>query len=259
MMNKIIKIGLFFSILSFTMVIPCIFVGFLENKVPLSVVIAFLYLITGIILFKQTYSKFLCINRNSQRWCKIPSNEELEIVEDAKELIKSVDSKIVISKFNVYKVRFVMHAWFEYDASTKELNIFIPFKLLLKHGGKDLCFLAVLHEVLHSQNLKDNLLIFNKEFIEGINQLLTIWLINNYSKKYKIPKNKSFSIRLTKNYSLVITRNQWANMVYPKEVNIVKNILQKSNMDYKQVFLKYIDFEPEFFRSFVPSKYFKKQ
>ena len=259
MFNKITTIGFFLSILAFILVIPIIFIGFLEGKIILYIIIACLYLIVGSILFKYTYSQFLFENRKSERWCKVLSDEELEIVEDAKNLIKMVDNKIEISEFNIYKVRFIFHGWFLYDKSTKELNIFIPFKLLLKCGGKNLCFLAVLHEILHSQNLKDNLLIFNIEFLEGLNQLLTIWLINNYSKKYKIPEDKSFSIRLIKNFYLNVTILQWANMIYPKEVDIVKEILHKSNMDYKQVFLKYIDIQPEFFKSFVPLKYFKKQ
>lgn len=258
-MNKVIKIGFIVSILALILVIPIIFIGFIDGTVLLSIIIGCLYLILGTILFKYTYPKLLIENRKSERWCKIPSDEELEIVEDAKELIKSVDNKIVISSFNVYKVRFVMHGWFYYDEDTHELGIFIPFKFLLRCGGKDFCFLAVLHEVLHSQNLKNNLIIFNKEFLEGLNHLLTIWLINTYSKKYKIPKSKCFSVRLIKGLYLDITINHLANTVYPKEVNMVKNILQKSNIDFKQVFLKYIDIQPEFFKDFVPSKYFKNQ
>ncbi len=258
-MKKVIKIGFILSILALILVIPIIVIGFIKDAVLLSIVIGGLYLITGTILFRETYTQLLIENRKSERWCKILSDEELEMVEDAKELIKSVDNDIVIASFNVYKVRFVMNGWFYYDEDTQELSIFIPFQFFLRVGDKDLCFLAILHEVLHSQNLKDNLMIFKKKFLEGLNQLLTIWLIDNYSEKYKITKSKCISVRLIKGLYLNITINHLINLVYPKEVNMVKNILQKSNLDFKQVFLKYIDIQPEFFKSFVPSKYFKNQ
>lgn len=249
-MNKIIKTGFYFSILCLILVIPILVIGFIGNKVLLSIIAGCLYLIVGITLFKFAYPEFLVENRKSKRWCKTLSAEELEIVEDAKELIKSVDRNIVISEFNVYKVRFLMHGWFYYDKATQELNIFIPFKFLLRFGGKNLCFSAVLHEILHSQNLKNNIMVFNMKFLEGLNQLLTIWLIENFSEKYSIPKNKKFPVRLIK--KLYVT-------IYPKEVKMVKDILQKSTIDLKEIFLKYINFQPEFFKKFVPSKYFEKQ
>ena len=258
-MNKIIKIGFIFSILSLMLVIPILVIGFIGDIVLLSIIAGGVYLILGIILFKLTYPKFLIENRKSKRWCKPLSAEELEIVEDAKELIERVDNNIVISEFNVYKVRFLMRGWFSYDEASQELNIFIPFKFLLRFGGKNLCFLAVLHEVLHSQNLKSNIMVFDIKFLEGLNQLLTIWLIQNYSEKYNIPKNKIFSLRLIKHLYVDITKYSLENTVYPKEVNMVRDILQKSSIDLKEIFLNYINFQPEFFKNFVPSKYFKKQ
>lgn len=257
-MNKIIKIGFIFSILCLILVIPILIIGFMGDIVLLSIIAGCLSLNAGIILFKFTYPKFLIENRHSKRWCKTLSAEELEIVEDAKELIKKVDNNIVISEFNVYKVRFLMYAWFFYDEATQELNIFIPFKFFLRFGGKNLCFLAVLHEILHSQNLKNNIMVFNIKFLEGLNQLLTIWLIENFSEKYSIPKNKEISVRLIKELYVNITINSLGNSVYIKEVKMVKDILQKSTIDLKEIFLKYINFQPEFFKNFVPSKYFEK-
>lgn len=251
-MNKICFI---LSILCLMLVKPILVIGFIGDVVLLSI-IAGCYLIVGIILFKFTYPEFLIENRKSKRWCKTLSAEELEIVEDAKELIKRVDNNIVISKFNVYKVRFLMHGWFSYDETTQELNIFIPFKFLLRLGGKNLCFLAVLHEVLHSQNLKNNIMVFNIKFLEGLNQLLTIWLIENFSEKYSIPKNKEISVKLIKKLFAI---NSLEISVYAEEVKMVKDVLQKSSVDIKEIFLKYINFQPEFFKGFVPSKYFEKQ
>ena len=248
-MNKlnINFIAFIYSILCFILAIHMLVIGFIDLKL-LSIIAGCLYLIASIRIFKLTYPGFLIKNRKSNRWCKAPSTEELEIIEDAKELIKSVDNNIAISKFNVYKIRFCMHGWFYYDKNTQELNIFIPFKFYFWFGGKDLCFLAVLHEVLHSQNLKNNIMVFNIDFLEGLNQLLTLWLIENYSEKYNIPT------------SLELTKHLYSNIsIYEKEVNMVKDILEKSNIDLKEIFLKYINFQPEFFKNFVPSKYFKKQ
>lgn len=255
-MAKIIKAGFAYSIVLLLLVIPICIIGFIVCKEL--ILVGVMFLIAGIVLFKQTYCYLLVINRKSERWCKTTlSNEELEIVEDAKELIRSVDNQIVISSFNVYKVRFVAHGWFHYDKDTHELCIFIPFKLLLRLESKDLCFVVVLHEILHSQNLKNNLNIFNIEFLEGLNQLLTNWLIDNYSKKYKSKKIRFISLKLSKNSSLCISLRN--TQMYERKVNMVNSILQEANIDLKQVFLKYIDFQPEYFKSFVPSKFFKHQ
>lgn len=246
-MNKV-KICFVASILILILVIPAIFIDFIRGNV-IGILCMCLVLIADTMFLKYIYPKFLFENRKSKRWCKILSDEELEIVEDAKELIKSVDKKIVISEFNIYKVRFVQQAWFRYDEDNQELNIFAPFKFLLKYCGRDACFLIVLHEVLHSQNLKNNIAIFNDEFLEGLNQLLTIWLIENYSEKYKMTN----SVKICLCFVLL------TGEIYSKEVNMVKQILQKSNIDIKQVFLNYIDIQPEFFEKFVPSEFFEKQ
>lgn len=222
------------------------------------IILGSLFLILGIILFKNSYEDFVISNRKSKRWCKPLSDKELEIVEDAKKLIKKVDSNIQISEFNVYKISFSLQGFFYYDVDTKELCIFIPFTVILLIGGKNLCFLAVLHEVLHSQNLRNNnVLFFEMNFLEGLNQLLAIWLIENYSEKYKIPKKKYFSLRLTKNLKLKLTINHLANTVYTEEVRLVKEVLKDNNL--KEVFINYIDMKPEFFKSFVPLEYLKNQ
>lgn len=257
-MKKIVHIGFILFFLCIILATIFMVISFVAD-IGVLTIIASLYLIVGIKLFKLTYPEILFENRKSERWCKPLSTEELEIVEDAKELIKSVDSNIVISEFNVYKVRFMMRAWFRYHKDTQELNIFIPFKFLFRLGGKNLCFWATLHEVLHSQNLKNNSMFFKIKFLEGLNQFLTIWLIENYSEKYSIPKDKKISIRLIRKLYVDITITSLAGTSYTKEVKMVKEILQKSNIDFKEVFLKYINFQPEFFKSFVPSKYYQNQ
>ena len=258
-MNKLIKFGFTVSIFYLISVIPVLVIGFIKGAVVLSIIIGCVLFIGGIILFKMTYPDFLIQNRKSERWCKPLSIEELEIVEEVKELIKKVDPDIVISEFNVYKVSFLMHGWFSYDEVTQELNIFIPFKFFSWLGGKKLCFLAVLHEVLHSQNLKNNIRVFNRAFLEGLNQLLTIWLIENYSEKYSISENKKFSLRITKKISIIIKMSAFENIIYQDEVRMVRDILEEAAIDFKEVFINYINFQPEFFREFVPTMYFEYQ
>lgn len=205
----------------------------------------------------MNYENFVINNRKSKRWCKPLSIKEIELVEDAKKLIKKVDNSIEIADFNVYKIGFSLQGFFYYDEDTKEMCIFIPFTILLLIGGENLCFLAVLHEVLHSQNLKNNEFFFKINFLEGLNQLLTIWLVENYSEKYKIPKRKCFSLRLTKNIKLKLTIYHLANTTYIEELRLVKEVLKKDN-DLKEVFMNYIDMKPEYFKSFVPLEYFEQ-
>ena len=237
MKKKLLKIGFYCSIILLIMVVLTSFIGLIKDIVLIATTISILLLVIGLKLFNYTYPNFLFEKTKSERWCKKLSREEKKLVKDAKKLIRKVDNKIVLSKFNVYKVNFCLKSWCHYDSDTKEINIFIPFTFYLKVLGKDIFFHAVLHEILHAQNGNKSGSVFKTNFMEGLNDLLTIWLIENYSKKYDHLKNKGI-------------------IGYPDEVNMVKDILQKANVDIRQVFLNYIYFQPDFFRSFVPEKYF---
>ena len=160
-----------------------------EESYPLCIKVLIMFVVVLICFesLKGAYKEYLTLTK-SRKWSKELNKEELEIVEDAINLIKSVDENIEIANFSVYKVKHIGDGWFNYDEDTHELGIFIPFDRYLKRN-KDLCFTVVLHEILHSQNLRLNKDIFTREFKEGINQFLTLWLIDNYSKKYKIPKH----------------------------------------------------------------------
>ncbi len=250
-MEKIMFVA---SILLLIISISVIIIGVAKGMV-LFVRIGVAYLLVSVIALKITYPDFITTNRNQNWRYKQLTVEELELVEDAKKLIECVDENIVISNFNVYKVKFLWHAWFDYDEDTQELSIFVPFRRFLKFG-KDLCFLTVVHEILHSQNLKNNLKIFDSEFLEGLNQLLTIWLIENYSKKYKIPKSICIAtLKLGKGRKLKVNAKY---KIYEKEMSMVKDILDKADIDLQEIFINYIDVKPEFFKSFIPSKYFTK-
>lgn len=254
-MKSLIKIGFVANILLSITAILLIVCAFIVNSVPF-IILGVFGIFISIILLKDSYRYLLikCLKPNC--WSTKLTDEEQEILEDAKKLIKSVDKNIIIADFNVYKVKFIKNGWFNYDESTQELGIFIPFKRFLRYG-KDFCFLAVVHEVLHSQNLKNNLEIFNFRFLEGLNQLLTVWLIENYSEKYKIPDSIHFlSLRLKIGVYFHIDTPY---SVYLKNVNMVQDILEKSEIDLKELFLNYIDIQPEFFKSFIPSEHFKKQ
>lgn len=95
---------------------------------------------------------------------------------------------------------------------------------------------------------------FNEKFEEGLNQLLTVWLIENYSQKYKIQRNAYILIPTLKGKIKINIKIE----SYPEEVKMVKNILQEANVNLSEVFLNYINNQTEYFKSFVPSKYFKK-
>lgn len=255
MKKKIEKIRFIANILLLIISIFIIIIGFIKDML-LFVMFGVIYLLVSVILLKSTYPDFITTNRKQNWRYKQLTTEEQEIVEDAKKLIECVDKNIVIYSFNVYKVKFLLHGWFYYDEDTQDLSIFIPFKRFMKFG-KDFCFLTVVHEILHSQNLKRNLDIFDIKFLEGLNQLLTIWLIENYSEKYKIPKNICIAtLKLRKGRKLKVYAEY---KIYHKEISMVKDILDKSDIDLREVFINYIDIKPEFFKSFVPLKYFTKQ
>lgn len=188
--------------------------------------------------FWDSYNDFMYeyILYNKERYKKI-STKELEMVENAKKLVKSVDENIILSDFKVYNIRHISDGFYHENA------IFIPFGFNLAIS-KNLCFVVVVHEILHSQNLKNNNRIFCTDFLEGLNQLMTLWLIENYSEQYKIPK-------VYEGFSGIIIRG-----IYRKQVKLVRSIIQKSNIDLKQVYLNYIDLNPAFFRNFVSSEYF---
>lgn len=255
MKKKMIKIMFIASILQLIISVFMITRGFIKDMVPSFVMFEVINLIIGVISLKIIYPYFITTNRKKWRYKQLTA-EELEMVEDAKKLIECVDENIVISSFNVYKVKFLLHSWFDYDEDTQELSIFLPFKRFMKFG-KDFCFLAVVHEILHSQNLKKNLRIFDIKFLEGLNQLLTIWIIENYSEKYKIPKNICIaSLKLGKGRILKVNAEY---KIYEKEISMVIDILNKSDIDLREIFINYIDIKPDFFKSFVPLKYFTKQ
>lgn len=247
------------SIIMIVLSIKLLFVSYIEESI-ICLTFGILLLYTGLKFIYETlmelYSVFVIkYGKRSSKYQNL-TDEEMELIEDAKKLIKKVDESIIISKFNVYKVKFLKDGMFNYDEENKELDIYIPFRRFLKYS-KDLCFLAVVHEILHSQNLKDNQDIFCCKFNEGLNQFFTEWLINNYSEKYKIPDRiRLIRIRVKKDAYISVYANY---KIYEKEVKIVKDILEQSKMDIKEVFLKYIDINPEFFKEFVPAKYFSKQ
>lgn len=90
-----------------------------------------------------------------------------------------------------------------------------------------------------------------------MNQLLAIWLIENYSEKYKIPKSICIiTLKLGKGRELKVNAEY---KIYSKEMSRVKDILDKSDIDLREIFIKYIDIKPEFFENFIPLKYFTKQ
>lgn len=202
---------------------------------------------------KRKYITSLAKKDNSN-WRDKLSKEELQIIDDAVELIKKVDSNIVISDFVVHKVNgFVYDTGFFLDRKDIDtLNIYIPFNKFFKMS-KDFCFIAVLHEILHSQNLRTDM-IFRLDFLEGINHWFATWLIENYSETYKIPTLcRLFTIRLTKKKGFALYGKY---NVYNDEVAIVQEVFDKSDVDVKEAFLNYLDNNKRYFRSFVPTEYF---
>ena len=203
---------------------------------------------------KKAYEEYLILTKEKCKKNEELDAEEIELVKDAINLIKKVDKNIELAKFNVYKVKHIGDGWFDYDQDTQELNIFIPFDRYLKIN-KDICFMIVVHEILHAQNLRLNQEIFTTAFKEGITQYLTIWLIDSYSKKYKVPKH--IPIICFKFKTIVIHFNK-KQKVYKTEVKQAEKVIKNSEQNIKEIFLNYINLNSNFFENFVPKKYLIK-
>ena len=166
------------------------------------------------------------------------------MVKDAKDLMKLPDKNIIIDNFIVYKCIFLSYAigMCDFNKTSKETEIFLCSYIFALN--KNICFHIILHEALHSQNLKRSRWVLNNcdvsirtDFLEGLNDLLVRWLIKNYSQKYILPKGQFLK--------------------YNKQVKMVKEIIDQANVDMKEVFINYINFNPKFFEAFVSQEYFK--
>lgn len=209
-----------------------------------------LLIILPILVFYLFYKDYICIYRNKIRFEEL-TEEEFEIIEDAKKLIKEAALNIPSIDIKIYKVPsplFKHESWFCLDKVHNEICIFISFKKHLKYG-KDVCFMAVVHEMLHAYNLRDSITIFKMNFLEGLNQLLTIWLIENYSTKYTVPQTIKFSFKLltigTLNIRIPI-------VAYDEQVEEVKKYLSQYSIDTNDCYLNYINMNPDFFRANIP-------
>ena len=227
-----------------------------ENYNPFIKLLSILILVEICFYYlKEAYKEYLTLMRKKCNRNKELNTEEIEIVKDAIRLIKSVDENIELAKFNVYKVKHIKDGWFDYDEDTHELNIFIPFDRYL-NKDKDICFMIVLHEILHAQNLRLNEEIFIETFKEGMNQFLTLWLIDKYSKKYKVPKYIPTIIYFKlKTREIHFYRKQKG---YKKEVKQAEKVIRNSDQNIKKIYLNYINLNPKFFENFVPEKYLIK-
>lgn len=202
----------------------------LVNKEAVSIIA-----ITGVVgtfmvvgfLFKTIYIAYIDAFKNLKRYKKL-SDEEQELVNDAKELFQEASRRITITDFNVYKVGCVKGTWTFLEDG--EINIFIPFKRLLKLD-KDICFYAIVHEILYAQNWKHSN--GNSERDEKLNRLLALWLIKNYSKKYKAPtKAPIMSLRYSKK----------DKFDYKEEfAQLRKVVLRKYKTNIVNVFVKYFE------------------
>ena len=252
--NTLLILSVLLIILGAKLFIPSIIVLIIKGNIQLiKIIFGIIFLVIGIKALKIDYQPFIIANRNTVLSNKL-NTEERELVQDAVDLIKKVDEKINISQFNVYKVILMKDGLFSYDPITHELNIYIPFKRYIKYN-KDILFQAIVHEILHTQNLKENIQVFNNDFLEGLNQYLAEWLINNYSEKYEVPK-KHIQLAIYIGNGKELLWNKEYN-IYKEQVNVVRNILEESNANIKEIFLKYIDFDPIYFVDYVPVEYFK--
>ena len=179
--------------------------------------------------------------KHKEHFRKNITSDDIQLFEDTKTLIKSVDPNIQIQDFTLYKISQykIFQGFLHKDVNSNEYCIFFSSQLFIEHS-KDFCFENYLHEVLHCQNYKKYDYDFDPLFLEGLNQFFTEWLIKEYSKKY------------------VVERIEYENgilEIYPEEVNFVKKLFNSFKINIKDAFLNYIDFNSSFYKDFVPYKY----
>lgn len=233
-------IVLIFSILTFvTSFIRLLSEGgndvFLSILMPLILIIGLVGSIVSIIYLRITYVELLNANIKVLRY-KPLTDEELEIIQDAKDLIRKVDENIVIPAFKIYEIKFLTYGWSKYDEDSQETIIFIPFRRFLKLG-KDFCFLYVLQEILHISYINGTMKISDDNFLEVLTQVLIIWLVENYSEKYKVSKDRQV-------FSLLRLKKIWVkDNPYNKEVFMVQKFLEDYiEADFKELFLNYLGY-----------------
>ena len=185
-------------------------------------------------LFIKVYWELIELRQEDYSFQEFRRNE-LEMIEDAKELIKSANKSIELAEFQIYKAKLKNKygtCYHNDKANISEIYIDFTSEEIMK-TDINFAFATVVHEILHSQYNKYGMQIFKVDFEEGLTELLTNWLIKKYSKKYKVPKQQE----------------------YGAEIKIVRDVLSSSNVKIKDLYMKYNNFDISFFVKIVPKKY----
>ena len=231
----------FFLIMFLTILaVRLLVIGLKQGDIFCIIVSLFVLLVETTPIYNYMLKKYFYNNR--KKYANLTS-KELEFIEDANNLIHKVDNSIISPDYEKYKVTAPSPcSWFIHNSSTDESGIFIPFKELLLFG-KDFCFMNVLHEVLHAYNLRNGNYLFKLPFLEGLNQYLTLWLIDNYSEKYHIPSWR-------RNFLLIILSPS-----YKQEVKLVRKTIEELNLDPREIFINYVTLNEDYFKENIPSQY----
>lgn len=205
-------------------------------------------------LFKRTYVIYLAQKRTSN-WKKDLNPNELVIINDAVKLIKTATKSTKIKPFIMHRLSFIYeNAFCMHGPKLDKPHIFFPFRMYLLRG-ESFAFKVILHEIIHSQTYKISPF-FKTGFNEGLTELLTIWLIKKYSNKYTI-QNSTYLLKIpigTKTYLY----SQKNFIAYIDEVLMVTEIIHNSKVNMEDIFINYLNENIDFFKSFVPEKYFKR-
>lgn len=197
-------------------------------------------------VLKQIRSAYY-FERIYKRRKRIPINDEtLNIVQDVKKIIKDIDNRVSLSGLRVYKIDEKPSVTLKadiagyYDSVTNAVYVIDNI-----YEGKYIYYCICVHEILHFiHHQKGNLYgMFTADFEEGINNLLTHWLI---WKSGRFPNRTENGEEIESKY--------WC---YIKEMKIAKNVIKRANLSMKDVFYNYCMHNLEFFEKFVPQKYFK--
>ena len=189
----------------------------------------------GLSYFSEAHEDYISVFREHLKF-KPLSKENLEAVEEVKNLLRKFDGYAKFKDFSVYDVTSfgTFNAWCYYDVFTQELSLFIPFKKCSRYGRERLVYM-LLHEALHAQNFRNGFALFADSFNEGITELLSYYIMKLHcDEKYNF---------------------EFEDLVYYDEARMAYYICVGTGLGYLPILVNYLNANIDFFKKFVPEEH----
>lgn len=251
--NVLMAVSIFFEVFIFLDLIFLVSqdIG-IRTKLIVTLIVGFVLGVNAIITRRSIFPGFCEKNRDT--WCcnNHLTIQEKTIVDDARSLLKKVCHDGELVNVKIYSIRIAVHSWMRYDEENDEISIYVPFKKFMKYG-KDFCFYSVLFNIILAQHFQKNKYTFsNFQYVFDLNNLLTVWLVKNYSEKYKEPDQicivdfwiGAYNVKYNLKYNIVNYQS-----------TAIAEMCVKRHKKLEEVFQNYVDFQPQYFFDLIPERY----